>query len=161
MKNLSQLKTPLVVIAVIVLFAGGLMLLGGGKEDRINGASGKVTVFYSPTCSCCSNHISYMERKGYEVEEMEQVDLSEIKDKYGIPYELESCHTSVIGEYVVEGHMPVEVIQKLMAEKPDIAGIALAGMPSGSPGMGGAKHDPFQIHSITADGEDGGIFMEF
>jgi hypothetical protein len=73
---------------------------------------------------------------------------------------MESCHTVEIENYFVEGHVPIEAIQKLLNEKPDINGIALPGMPSGSPGMPGLKMEKFKIHQITLDGQDGGVFIE-
>ncbi len=79
-------------------------------------------------------------------------DLAPIKDKYNIPRQLQSCHTSIIGDYFVEGHVPVEAIARLIAEKPDIAGIALPGMPSGSPGMPGAKQGTWTIQAVGKDG---------
>lgn len=162
MKKLITGKVILVaLIAAVVLVAGGLTLLGNNKKDRAGGVPEKITVFHSPTCGCCGNYVAYLKHSGYEVEAIRQADLSGIKTEYGIPSSLESCHTSIVGNYVIEGHVPIEAVQKLLAEKPDIAGIALAGMPSGSPGMAGAKLAPFQIHAITVEGEDGGIFTEF
>ncbi len=76
----------------------------------------------------------------------------EVKDDYGIPEDMRSCHTSIMGDYYVEGHVPVEAIWKLLQEQPEIDGIALPGMPDGSPGMSGKKEQPFIIYSI-ADGE--------
>ncbi len=79
-------------------------------------------------------------------------DLTEMKDELNIPEEMRSCHTSMVGEYFVEGHVPVEAIWKLLEEQPPISGIALPGMPPGSPGMGGDKEEPFTIYAIV-DGE--------
>lgn len=160
MKKYITTKTIILAFVAVILVIGGLTLMGNNKEGHTNSVSEKITVFYSPTCDCCGNYVAYLKRKGYDVEAMRQTDLSGIKADYGIPFNLESCHTSVVGEYVVEGHIPVEVIQKLVEEKPDIAGIALAGMPSGSPGMASSKLAPFKIHAITPDGGDGGIFLE-
>lgn len=120
-----------------------------------------VTVFMSRYCGCCHEHAYYLHRYDYKVEIVYRTDMERIKTDYDIPQHLVSCHTTIINEYVIEGHMPIEAIDKLLEEKPDIRGIALAGMPSGSPGMPGRKSEPFLIHSITSDGKDGGIFMEF
>jgi hypothetical protein len=83
------------------------------------------------------------------VDEIMAADVDEIKDDLGIPETMHSCHTTLIGEYFVEGHVPVEAIQKLLEEQPPIDGIALPGMPMGSPGMGGSKMQPFIIYSIV------------
>lgn len=77
--------------------------------------------------------------------------VEDIKEDLDIPQEVWSCHTSLVGDYYVEGHVPVEAVRKLLDEKPDIDGIALPGMPQGSPGMGGEKSEPWVIYSI-ADG---------
>ena len=84
---------------------------------------------------------------------MDDPDIPDfVKEKYGIPYSMRSCHTTVIGDYFVEGHVPIEAVEKLMLEKPDIKGIALPGMPSGSPGMPGSKQGPFIVYAINKDG---------
>jgi len=75
-------------------------------------------------------------------------DLAPVKSRHGVPRDLQSCHTAVIGGYVIEGHVPVAAIKRLMTEKPTIKGISLPGMPSGSPGMMGAKAGPFTIYEI-------------
>ena len=85
-------------------------------------------------------------------------DLAEISRKAGIPAELQGCHTAFIADYVVDGHVPVEVIDKLLAERPPIKGITLPGMPEGSPGMVGAKSEPFVIYGIGQDGKPS-VFM--
>lgn len=100
-----------------------------------------------------------MEKEGYNVTVHETYDLREVKRSLKVPYSVESCHTAEIGGYVVEGHIPNEAIIKLLTEKPDIAGIGMAGMPAGSPGMPGPKTEDFVIYEITHDGERGSIFM--
>jgi hypothetical protein len=79
--------------------------------------------------------------------------LAAISGKAGIPAELQGCHTSFIDGYVVDGHVPIEAVQKLLAERPAIKGLALAGMPTGSPGMPGPKDGPFTIYAIDKDGK--------
>lgn len=111
-----------------------------------------ITVYKTASCGCCGIFVQYLEREGATVQVENVADLSEIKKKYSIPPEMNSCHTSVIGGYVVEGHVPRAVIEKLLEEKPDIAGIALPGMPSGSPGMPGPKSEPWLIYALQKDG---------
>ncbi len=117
------------------------------------------TVYKSPSCSCCEQYSAYLRKEGYSVEVEAIQDMSTIKKQYRIPYELESCHTMEIDGYVVEGHVPEEAVQKLLAEKPDIKGIGMAGMPSGSPGMIGSKTSDFVIYEITHEGTKGNVFM--
>lgn len=118
-----------------------------------------VTTYKSPFCGCCKGWTSYMEEKSYAVDVKEVEDLDVIKQQFNIPTDLESCHTSEIEGYVVEGHVPEEAIAKLLAERPDIKGIALAGMPSGTPGMPGPKNEDYVIYEITNSGDKGEVFM--
>ena len=120
------------------------------KTSSLTGLS--AVVYRSPTCGCCANYISYLRRQGVKVEEKVTADMTTIKKQLNIPEPLVSCHTTEIDGYVVEGHVPVEAIEKLIVEKPKVAGIGMGGMPSGSPGMPGAKTEPFEIESFTADG---------
>lgn len=142
-------------VVVIALIVAGFVMFGGNKgNDYISLASaGEVDYYKSGSCGCCGIHASYLDREGgLDVNVMNFEDLSGIKQKYGIPPQLESCHTAVIDGYVVEGHMPLEVIDKLLMEKPDIKGIALPGMPLGSPGMPGAKKGEWIIYQLNHDG---------
>lgn len=113
---------------------------------------GNVEFHKSMSCGCCGLHYEYLKGKGLDSKIINMDDVSPIKKTYGIPTELESCHTIILGDYFVEGHMPVEAIEKLIAEKPNIAGIALPGMPSGSPGMPGQKNSEWIIYAVNHDG---------
>jgi hypothetical protein len=104
-----------------------------------------VTLYKNPSCTCCEGYVQYLEQNGFKVDVRPTNDLAEISRKAGIPEELEGCHTSFIGNYVVDGHVPVKTIRKLLDEKPAIAGITLPGMPSGSPGMSGEKTSPLTV----------------
>lgn len=99
------------------------------------------TVWKSPTCGCCTGWVSYLERNGYTVKTIETDDLDPLKDRMGVPEPMRSCHTAKIDGYVIEGHVPVEAIDKLLKERPQVTGIASPGMPMGSPGMSGPKED--------------------
>ncbi|MBA3875869.1 MAG: hypothetical protein C0498_02865 [Anaerolinea sp.] len=107
-----------------------------------------VEIHRSPTCACCHEWVAYLRAEGTTVTEVEEADVSAYKRSLGIPQELWSCHTSVVDGYVVEGHVPLEAIERLLAERPDIDGIALAGMPPGSPGMPGPKEAPLEVQSF-------------
>lgn len=127
-----------------------------GREDRssVGALEGvKITVYKSPTCGCCGNYVAELGRQGAEitVEEISEAALTEKKAALGVRPELESCHTSVMDGYVIEGHVPVEAIAKLRAERPPLAGIALPGMPAGSPGMSGIKSEPFAVQTLEGD----------
>ncbi len=109
-----------------------------------------ITMYKSYTCGCCTGWKEHMESNGYKVDvvNMEMKDLHAVKRKYKIPKTLESCHTSIIGDYIVEGHIPSKVIDKLLTEKPAIYGIGMGGMPQGSPGMPGRKKETWNVYSI-------------
>lgn len=129
------------------------------RTDTVSSNGIMATIYKSPSCGCCGQYASYLENKGYDITIEGVSDMQSIKEQYDIPYELESCHTMEIGGYVVEGHVPEEAVVKLLAEKPDIKGIGMAGMPSGSPGMPGPKNEDFVIYQINHDGTQGDIFM--
>lgn len=107
------------------------------------------TIYKNPQCGCCGAYVKYLRLAGYRLKVVDVDDLSSIKRRHGVPETLESCHTLVLDNFVVEGHVPVKHIRRLLTEKPKIKGIALPGMPEGSPGMGGSKREPFAIYEIA------------
>jgi hypothetical protein len=117
-----------------------------------------VTLYKNPSCDCCEGYAQYLDQNGFKVDVKPTNDLAEISRKAGIPEALEGCHTSFIGNYVVDGHVPVKTIRKLLDERPDIAGITLPGMPSGSPGMFGEKTEPLTIYAVSRDGTPPRVF---
>jgi hypothetical protein len=159
------MKWKLILLSVAVLLGLGSLVVwnASGSEDRPSGkrvTANKVTVFKSPSCGCCENYATYLKRQGFTINMVEIDDMNQIKEKYHVSPALGSCHTSLVGNYIVEGHVPVEAINKLLAEKPAIAGIAMPGMPSGSPGMPGGKEEPFVIYSFDKTGKTLGIFTQ-
>ena len=145
-KKMISISLPILLIVGGIVF--GLLNLSPDSEEF---DKPKATVFYSPTCSCCQEYIPYLKRQGFSVEAKSTRDMLSVKERYQIPSEIESCHTTIIGDYFVEGHMPIEAINKLLTEKPDILGIGLAGMPLGSPGMGGVKREVFKIYGLSKE----------
>jgi hypothetical protein len=155
----------LIIILVAVLIVGMnfyLKYTQGYKEVKdptieqsISLKGEKAIVYKTSSCGCCAVYVTYLKKEGLDVEVVDVPDIYAIKKDFGVSEFLTSCHTTVIGGYVVEGHIPLSAIKKLMAEKPDIKGIALPGMPIGSPGMPGKKVEPFEIYKL---GEDG-LFM--
>jgi len=134
-----------------------LALLLGGMAGTVSASaqaadeSKKVTLYKNPSCECCEGYADYLRGYGFEVKVVPTHDLPLLGEKYGIPTDLEPCHISLVGGYVVGGHIPVEVINRLLADKPAITGINLPGMPTGTPGMGGKKAAPFTIYEIGKD----------
>jgi hypothetical protein len=111
--------------------------------------STRVTLYKDPQCSCCEGYADYLRQNGFGVSVVATHDLPLLGEKYGIPTELSPCHISLIDGYVVGGHVPIEVVNKLLSERPKISGITLPGMPPGSPGMTGLKSGPFNIFELT------------
>jgi hypothetical protein len=105
-------------------------------------------LYKNPQCTCCEAYADYLRQNGYTVAVRPTHDLSLIKKRLGVPTELAGCHTTLIGRYVVEGHVPVGTIDRLLAEQPNLRGISLPGMPTGSPGMSGPKTEPFKIYGF-------------
>src|SRR5438105_11655756 len=130
----------------LLISASALAMTGAA-----NAASVPVRLYKNPECGCCDGYAEYLRHHGFTVTAKATNDLSEISRKAGIPPELQGCHTAFIGDYVVDGHVPVEAIQKLLAERPAIKGITLPGMPPGSPGMAGDKTEPFAVYAIAKD----------
>jgi hypothetical protein len=95
----------------------------------------KMTVFKSPTCGCCAKWVEHMKKAGFDLTVTDTDNVSLIKAEHKVPSNLAACHTAIVNGYVVEGHVPEDVIRKMLAEKPKISGIAVAGMPMGAPGM--------------------------
>lgn len=113
----------------------------------------QATLFKNPQCTCCEGYAAYLRQNGFEVDVKPTNDLTEISSKAGVPENLQGCHTMFVGGYVVDGHVPVDVVKKLLSEHPAIAGITLPGMPLGSPGMTGTKTGTFTIYAVTKDGK--------
>lgn len=110
-------------------------------------------MYKNPSCSCCETYAAYLEKNGFEVELKPTNDLAQISSGLGVPPDLQGCHSIVIGNYVVDGFVPVDLVKKMLTERPVITGIALAGMPAGSPGMGGEKTEPWTIYAFYKDGK--------
>ena len=139
-------------IAALVVLAF-LVIPEATSYTALDEYEGVVEFHKSMNCGCCGSHADYLSRKGnLDVDVMIMEDVEPAKDELGIPNELRTCHTFIVGDYYVEGHVPLEAINKLLEESPDIAGIALPGMPSGSPGMPGAKAGDWVIYGVNHDG---------
>ena len=155
-------KTKKIIFAVII---AGLVVSGAvwglaNYKPASSSDKPKITVFLSPTCGCCQEYITYLRSKGFNVDKKETQNMLSIKEKYGISSDIEGCHTSVVGDYFVEGMVPAEAINKLLAEKPEIKGITLPGMPDNAPGMPGFNIKGLKAYQISAEGTSS-EFMSF
>ncbi len=126
-----------------------LLTLALAQPARAAEEPKQATLYKSPDCTCCEGHAAYLKRNGIRVKVIETPDLAGVKKLHGVRPEFEGCHTILLEGYVIEGHVGINPIRKLLRERPAIKGISLPGMPLGSPGMGGNKEGPFVIYEIT------------
>jgi hypothetical protein len=116
----------------------------------------EIHVYKSPTCGCCNDWIRHLEAAGFKVAATNVPDSRHYRARFGMPARLGSCHTAVVGGYVVEGHVPAREIRRLLRERPKALGLSVPGMPVGSPGMDGPEYnghvDPYDVLLVQADG---------
>ena len=142
---MKKIKTLIISIIIISFFCLSVS------------ANQSVEVFKTPSCGCCDGYVLFLEEENFKVKQTNMRSLYSIKKRHNIPLEMQSCHTTILGKYFIEGHVPLEAINKLLKEQPDIDGIALPGMPIGTPGMPGEKEEPFVIYQLV-DGKSS-VFM--
>lgn len=114
-----------------------------------------ITVYKTPTCGCCKEWVKHVEANGFKAKTHDLQSLDETKRSLGVPERLQTCHTAVVGKYVIEGHVPADLVSRLVKEKPaNIIGLAVPGMPVGSPGMEvGKQKQPYDVIAFTKDGK--------
>jgi hypothetical protein len=114
----------------------------------------EVTLYKSPQCGCCENYADYLRENGLSVTVKPTWEVEEMSREAGIPDDFQGCHLTMIDDYVVSGHVPIEMVNRMLSERPDIRGITLPGMPMGSPGMNGKKRGEFTVYEIGKTGGD-------
>lgn len=158
------MHTHTITRSLIAVAIGAVLVAGaffaGSKDTASEDAQGstalagaEVTFYRSPTCGCCAGHAAALEAAGADVD-MQNIDgeqLQKIKEEKGIPFNKQSCHTALIDGYVVEGHVPLAALEKLLTERPNIAGITLPGMPIGTPGMPGPQTEPYIVETLGGE----------
>ena len=142
---------------VFALFGSGMSLLAacGDKGSKQPAASGpgagiSVALYRQEGCECCSTYADYLRENGFEVDMKTVDDLAPIRERYRVPDDGVGCHTSLVDDYVVEGHVPVEAIDRLLTDRPDFDGISVVGMPVNSPGMGDPNGEPLEVLSFNS-----------
>lgn len=148
--------------AAVALVAGLILGVRGGGDSADAGAgnaalassadSGAVVVYKSPACGCCGDWVDHLRTNGFEVRVEDRDDLRPVKAELGVPSDLAACHTAVVDGYVVEGHVPAADVRRLLEERPDVAGVAVPGMPVGSPGMEGPREERYSVVAFDGDG---------
>ena len=151
--------TKLTIFTVVIFSVFYIFNFVTDKKDALANINTKqvVEVFKTPSCGCCYGYVLFLEKEKFNVKQTDMRSLHTIKQKYNIPVEMQSCHTTIMGKYFIEGHVPFEAVEKLLKEQPDIDGIALPGMPIGTPGMPGDKDEPYVIYQLK-DGKSS-VFM--
>lgn len=145
-----------VASAVVLIVGIGVAVVSTQSGKSATAGKPSVAVFKSPTCGCCAKWNEHMTAAGYTVNSRDTTDMNAVKDEHRVPSALRSCHTALVAGYVIEGHVPQDVVAKLLAERPaGIVGIAVPGMPAGSPGMESADgfKTPYQVMAFTQDGQ--------
>ena len=135
------------------LLALTVALMAGAMPSVGFAAGQKMTLYKDPQCSCCEIYAQYMRDNGYDVTVVPTNDLATLSEAHGIPADLQGCHLSLIDGYAIGGHVPVDIVKRLLAGNPPVKAITLPGMPAGGPGMmAGVKTGPFTIYAINMDG---------
>tara|TARA_B100001057_G_scaffold472879_1_gene536640 strand:- start:327 stop:809 length:483 start_codon:yes stop_codon:yes gene_type:complete len=147
LKNLAKF---IIILILSASFFYAFYFVADKQEVLANTNSNKlnVEVFKTPSCGCCYGYILFLEKEKFNVTQTDMRSLHSIKKKYNIPLEMQSCHTTIMGKYFIEGHVPLQAVNKLLREQPDIDGITLPGMPIGTPGMPGEKEEPYVIYQL-------------
>ena len=147
------LKNYLIRLAVLIILTISFFYIINFTTHEKNALANinnkqTVEVFKTPSCGCCNGYVLFLEKEKFKVKQTNMGSLHTIKQKFNIPLEMQSCHTTIMDKYFIEGHVPLEAINKLLKEQPDIDGIALPGMPIGTPGMPGDKDEPYVIYQL-------------
>lgn len=144
-----------VLVAVAALVAGAGVRVALDARTPMPADGPVVTVYKSATCGCCKNWVAHLRENGFEVEAVDTEQLDRIKAEHGVPGQLRSCHTAVVDGYVIKGHVPADLVRRFLAERPpEAAGLAVPGMPIGSPGMEvpGRPAESYDVIAFTEDG---------
>jgi hypothetical protein len=143
-----------ILLRVSTVAAVGIAALGATALPRApSAAAPTVTVYKSASCGCCGKWIAHLREAGFTVVAYDTEDLPSVRTNMGVPFRLTSCHTARVGKYVVEGHVPADLIQRLLAEHPALAGLSVPGMVTGSPGMEGPGAEPYDVIAWDRDGK--------
>jgi hypothetical protein len=136
------------------IFLAVLALLAGCSKAPSSAGAQQLTVYKSPTCGCCAKWMEHVNANGLATELKSEQDMTTVQKNLGVPDGLHACHVATAGGYLIVGHVPAEDIQRLLREKPKALGLAVRGMPAGSPGMEhGGHREPFDTLLFQADGQ--------
>lgn len=140
---------------IIIIAAGAIWYIVSdyySSHEAVPTAKADVVMYKNAGCQCCDKWAAYMQGSGYTVKTVAAQNLAAIKADQGIPQNMGACHTALIGNYVIEGHVPAEDIMRLQKEAPDAKGLVVPGMPASSPGMNTALNEPYEVYLLKNDG---------
>ena len=144
---------------IATAFATAVLMLPGAPLHAANATESlAIKVYKTTTCGCCGLYVEYLQQHGAKVTVTTVAEMAPIHARYGVPPAMQSCHTAIVNNYVVEGHVPIGAIRKLVVGGKKIKGIALPGMPASSPGMGVMKPGTLTVYEIPAFGQTAKIF---
>jgi hypothetical protein len=145
MSTMMRLRTGIGVVLLGVVAAGC---------SRAEAALPEMVVYQTPTCGCCGAWADHVKEAGFQVRIVYRDDLTEVRRTHNVPPALASCHVGVVEGYAVEGHVPADVVKRLLRERPEVSGISVPGMPVGSPGMEAwdGRRDPYEVYTFGPDG---------
>lgn len=135
-----------------IAIGGAAVAVATGSVPALAEAPTPITVYKSPSCGCCAKWVEHLRANGFAPAVRDMEDLSEVKATFGVPSALQSCHTASVGQYVIEGHVPADLIRRMLRERPKIAGLAVPGMVTGSPGMEGGRAEPYDVVAFDRAG---------
>jgi hypothetical protein len=136
-----------ILVSTCILFVGSIFTAQKVNADTV------MTVYKSATCGCCEKWVNHMQDNGFKVKAVDVQNIGAVKQRYGISSNLASCHTAIVNGYIVEGHVPASDVKRLLSERKDVLGLAVPGMPIGSPGMEiGERVDRYDVVSFDKEG---------
>lgn len=144
------LRRPFLGMAALFGVAFTVAVFGVSTTAR-SASAGTITVYKGRWCGCCKEWVRHMEQAGFRVIQHDLDELVHIKQQFNVPRELHSCHTAVTDSYTFEGHVPADLVLKVLAEHPPILGLAVPGMPAGAPGMEGPNPQRYQVMAFSGD----------
>jgi len=119
-----------------------------------------IEVYKTSSCGCCKEWVRHLEAEGFRVKAQDVANPSDYREKFGIPQQYGSCHTGRVGGYALEGHVPAREIRRMLRERPKARGLAVPAMPAGSPGMEGARKDPYDV-LLVKDGGKASVYQSY
>ncbi len=146
-------RRTLVVLGAGIVAAGAAAAWGTGLIGGNAAKATEVVVYKSPACGCCGEWVKHLERSGFDVSVHNVDDVIPIKEANGLPDGLESCHTALVDGYVVEGHVPADLVMRMLRERPAIVGLAVPGMPASAPGMDDPSKEPYDVLAFDKQGK--------